>query len=294
MVGTLTFIALFFSLACSLVFPVVLCIVFLRKQRPGFIPVLLGMGVFILFVLVLEALMHNLVLANPGISDFFGKNIWAYALYGGLAAGIFEETGRFLVFRFLMKKKTEWKHGVAYGIGHGGIEAILLVALSFVNLIVYAILINTGNFDAMTAALPKTTADALIAVKDSLVGDVWWTYALGGIERLCTMAIQIALSILVLYSVVQKKYLYFILAILLHAAIDIPAVFAQKGYIDTSLLEIVIVVIALAALCFILWSRKLFPVPENVPATVANPAQGSVIASDSEAAPGRPGDSANS
>ena len=58
--------------------------------------------------------------------------------------------------------------------------------------------------------------------------------------------------------------------------------------------EIVIAVIALAALCFILWSRKLFPVPENVPATVANPAQGSVIASDSEAAPGRPGDSANS
>lgn len=288
MVSTLTFIALFFSLACALVFPIVLCIVFLRKQRPGFIPVLLGMGVFVVFVLILEALMHNLVLTNPGISDFFGKNIWAYALYGGLAAGIFEETGRFLVFRFLMKKKTEWKHGVAYGIGHGGIEAILLVALSFVNLIVYAILINTGNFDAMTAALPKTTADALIAVKDSLIGDVWWTYALGGIERLCTMAIQIALSILVLYSVVKKKYFYYVLAILLHAAIDFPAVFAQKGFISMPVMEGIVVVIAAASLVFILRSRKLFPAPENVPAAVANSAP------DSGTAPGRPGDSANS
>lgn len=288
MVSTLTFIALFFSLACALVFPIVLCIVFLRKQRPGFIPVLLGMGVFVVFVLILEALMHNLVLTNPGMKAFFGENVWAYALYGGLAAGIFEETGRFLVFRFLMKKKTEWKHGVAYGIGHGGIEAILLVALSFVNLIVYAILINTGKFDAMTAALPKTTADALIAVKDSLIGDVWWTYALGGIERLCTMAIQIALSILVLYSVVKKKYFYYVLAILLHAAIDFPAVFAQKGFISMPVMEGIVVVIAAASLVFILRSRKLFPAPENVPAAVADSAP------DSETAPGRPGDSANS
>ncbi len=162
------------------------------------------------------------------------------------------------------------------------------MALSFVNLIVYAILINTGNFDAMTAALPKTTADALIAVKDSLIGDVWWTYALGGIERLCTMAIQIALSILVLYSVVKKKYFYYVLAILLHAAIDFPAVFAQKGFISMPVMEGIVVVIAAASLVFILRSRKLFPAPENVPAAVANSAP------DSETAPGRPGDSANS
>ena len=38
MVGTLTFIALFFSLACSLVFPVVLCIVFLRKHGSMALP----------------------------------------------------------------------------------------------------------------------------------------------------------------------------------------------------------------------------------------------------------------
>lgn len=263
MVGTLTFIALFFSLACALVFPVVLCIVFLRKQHPGFIPVLLGCAVFILFVLILEALMHNLVLTNPGIKGFFDKNIWAYALYGGLAAGIFEETGRFLVFRFLMKKKTEWKHGVAYGIGHGGIEAILLVGLSFINLIVYAVLINTGNFDAMTAALPKASADALIAVKNSLIGDAWWIYALGGIERLCTMAIQIALSILVLYAVVNRKFLFYVLAVLLHAAIDFPAVFAQKGYLSMPVMELIVAVIAAGALLFILRSRKLFPVPEK-------------------------------
>ncbi len=287
MVGTLTFIALFFSLACALVFPIVLCIVFLRKQRPGFIPVLLGMGVFVLFVLILESRMHSLVLTNPGMKAFFGENVWAYALYAGFAAGIFEETGRFLVFRFLMKK-TEWKHGVAYGIGHGGIESILIVALSFVNFIVYSILINTGNFDAMLAALPQAQIDALNITKNSLITAEWWNYTLGGIERFCTMAIQIALSILVLYSVVKKKYVFYVLAILLHAAIDFPAVFAQNGFISMPVMEGIIVVIAAASLVFILRSRKLFPAPENVPAAVANSAP------DSETAPGRPGDSANS
>ena len=193
-----------------------------------------------------------------------------------------------------MKKKPEWKHGVAYGIGHGGIEAILLVALYLVNLIIYSILINTGNFDAMVAALPQAQADALNITKNSLITAEWWNYTLVGIERLCTMAIQIALSILVLYSVVKKKYFFYLLAVLLHAAIDFPAVFAQKELISMPVMEGIVVVIAAASLVFILWSRKLFPVPENVPATVANPAQGSVIAPDSKAAPGRPGDSANS
>ena len=53
-----------------------------------------------------------------------------YALYGGLAAGLFEETGRLLAFRFILKPHTARITALSYGIGHGGIEAFWVMGLS--------------------------------------------------------------------------------------------------------------------------------------------------------------------
>ena len=56
--------------------------------------------------MLLEQLMHSLVLLKMGpVSKALSENLWLYALYGGLAAGLFEETGRYLTMRFLMKGK---------------------------------------------------------------------------------------------------------------------------------------------------------------------------------------------
>ena len=48
-------------------------------------------------------------------------------LYGGLMAGVFEETGRYVSFKWFLKKETRIQDGLSYGIGHGGIEAMLIV-----------------------------------------------------------------------------------------------------------------------------------------------------------------------
>ena len=56
----------------------------------------------------------------------FLENPYVFAIYGGLTAGIFEELGRFVAFFFLLKKYLDYKDGFAYGIGHGGIESILV------------------------------------------------------------------------------------------------------------------------------------------------------------------------
>ena len=62
MVSIFTILALSFSLMGCFVFPIVLCIVFMRKTRPGAIPLLIGMAVFIVFALILEQSMHYLIL----------------------------------------------------------------------------------------------------------------------------------------------------------------------------------------------------------------------------------------
>ena len=281
MVSLTTILALCFTLFACFVFPIVLCIVFMRKTRPGILPLITGIVVFVLFVLVLESLMHYALLVKiPATRDLFAGNVWLYALYGSFAAGIFEECGRWLAFSVILKKKHEWKHGITYGIGHGGIEAVLLVAPSIISSLVFAVMINMGSFDAMIKSLPKTSSDALFQVKDSLISQAPWTFALSGVERICAISFQIALSVLVLYAVSKKKYIYILLAIVLHAAIDFPAVMYQKGLLTLWSVEVYCVVLAIPALIFIIKSRKLFPAPAPVPALASVPAAPGVATHD--------------
>ena len=56
---------------------------------------------FIISALVLEKLLHAAVFKAFGTA--LNANIWLYTLYGGLAAAVFEETGRLLAMKYAMK-----------------------------------------------------------------------------------------------------------------------------------------------------------------------------------------------
>ena len=74
-----------------------------------------------------------------GVPIVIRGNIWLYALYGGLMAGLFEETGRYLAFSFALKKyRAKNVNALMYGAGHGGFEAIVIVGLTMINNIVWS------------------------------------------------------------------------------------------------------------------------------------------------------------
>jgi uncharacterized membrane protein YhfC len=63
-------------------------------------------------------------------STFKSWGIVAYAIVLGLLAGIFEETARYILFKFIRKDNKTWNEGVFIGFGHGGTEAIILGILA--------------------------------------------------------------------------------------------------------------------------------------------------------------------
>ena len=69
--------------------PVVLSLYLARKHHAKFSTILIGAATFIVFALILESIMHQLVLKGPHGKAIVGNTLW-YAIYGGLAAGIFE------------------------------------------------------------------------------------------------------------------------------------------------------------------------------------------------------------
>ena len=113
--------------------PICLSVYLVRKHHAKLSTILIGAGTFIIFALVLESIMHQLVLNGPNGAAIM-NNTLLYAIYGGLAAGVFEETGRFLSMKFLMKKEpSEPLPGVAYGIGHGGAEMLIIFGITMIN-----------------------------------------------------------------------------------------------------------------------------------------------------------------
>jgi uncharacterized membrane protein YhfC len=253
MVSNLTIIFIAISAIISIILPVVAAIYFYKKYKISFKNVAVGALIFFVFVIILEALMHRYILITNTTTSMFFSNPWLYAIYGAFAAGIFEETGRFVGYRFLLKGRTERKDALAYGIGHGGLEAILLGGITSIQNLVFAIMINNGT---LAAKLPEVTAQQ---IHNSLISTSSYLFLLGGFERAFAFTIQILLSLVVLYGIKERKYIYLLYAILIHAAIDFPAALFQKGVITNMwILEGMYALVALICLILIIKSKKYY------------------------------------
>ena len=140
-----------------------------------------------------------------------------------VSAGVFEETARFVAMRFFLKKKT-LQNGIVFGLGHGGIEALLIVGIP-------------------TITNPLFSSAPLFA---------------SGVERLCAMTMHVCLSIIVLIGV-KRNQLYFCgLTIVIHSLINFIIGYLAK---DLSLVFIELTLMLLTAiLVFVTYqmSRRKF------------------------------------
>ena len=173
------------------------------------------------------------------------NHTWAYVLYGALAAGVFEETGRYVGFRFLLRKHTDRSVSVMYGIGHGGIEAILVGGVSAISNLVFSLQYNSGALAGNSAA--ETAGNSLAAMIPGL-------FFVSGIERLIAVCLHIALSVLVFLAVQRAGRLWlYPAAILLHAGADVFAALYQKGVLTNVWLVELFVALATAAIGWFAW-----------------------------------------
>ena len=214
---------------------------------------LVGAGTFLLFALVLEPVLHRLVLGS-GIGPAIQGNIWLYGLYGGLAAGLFEETGRLLAFRFVLKNHPGRITALSYGIGHGGVEALLLVGLTMVSNLIL------GLSHAAGTPLPEEAAAAAEAILSTPASLFLWS----GLERLSAMALHMSLSVLVFASVRTGKRWLFPAAIGVHAAVNFAAVVSNAHLPVAATEAIVLLLTVLAAL----WAARIYQnLPESAKTT---------------------------
>lgn len=152
-----------------------------------------------------------------------------FSLLLGFSAGLVENVARF-VFMYFWLKKRDFASGFFFGFGHGGIEALLLVGLPVLSLL-------------FNPALGSIENISLVA----------------GIERFFAMAFHIGLSFIILVGIVKKKFIYVIVAILIHGLVDssvgILPLFLPKEH-TIWVLESVIGIVAISVVLYSIWIKR--------------------------------------
>lgn len=251
-VATSSIVGMVVAALIAFVVPIGLLIWNRKKNHATISSFFIGCGVFVVAALVLEQIFHYIVLSLTG--DIITGNIWLYGLYGGMAAAVFEETGRFLAMKFFLKKQFEEKNALMYGIGHGGVEAILLVGFSNISNILTSVMINTGAMEASLAILDETTAEATIESISALWELPAYQFYLGGVERLFAIVLQISFSILMYQAVKQQKKSLIAAAFAAHFLVDFVTVVAAN-YLNLGLVEVLVGIMA-AIVAFTAWKTR--------------------------------------
>lgn len=189
--------------------PVFLVVYALRNKKQGIWNAwLLGAAGFFVPQMLIRLPILDMLGANTGFLAFTQAHPVLYALGLAFTAGLFELAGR-LAAAMLLRKKLTYRRSLAAGLGHGGIEAMLIVGMTYINNLFFLYLIQTGGFDAFVAQTAAAGADVsyLKTIPGILAATPPAMYLLAGVERLLTMTCHAAMSMIVCYSVHRKRIL---------------------------------------------------------------------------------------
>lgn len=257
MVSVDVLISMFITLGICFLFPVLLYILLRRKSKNITGAVVAGGIAFFVSQMLIRLPLIQVVFPKFDWFVKLGDNPYLYILFFALTAALFEETARYLAYITLLKEKLVYKSGIAFGIGHGGIESIMLLGLTYVNNIIISFMINSGK---LTEILGKQYApDMLKNIENSLTQTPASTFLAAGFERMFVIMVHIGLSVLILEGIVRKKSLVFYLgAIIFHSGLNyISSFMAYKG-VNLWVVELIILLFAIISIIYILNAKKRF------------------------------------
>ena len=212
-----------------------------HKQSTKIIWLIAGAAGFIVSARVLELGVHYLcIVADNPVSRFINGNTAAFVLYGVVMAGVFEECGRYIILKHIMKKNRTRENAVLYGIGHGGIEILAVLLPSIITWLVIAVLFSSGSKEDALRTLnitEETAASALPAV-EAAASFGWPLMAAHVVERLIAMLLHIGLTVIVFYGVCSMKKACLPLAVILHMLADTFPALYQKGVVPLWAVEV--------------------------------------------------------
>ena len=265
MVPVVSIIFMFVTLMICCVFPFITASIFKRKGFSTWGVFFIGMLGFFILQTIIRIPILQVISQIPWYLKMAESTLLLSAFLG-LTAGLFETFGRFMVFKWILKKRRSYGDGLMAGLGHGTIEAVLLTGATYIYNLIYSFMINLNLQDVLLNSQPSASSAqaAVEAGINSLIATPPYNFLLGGVERIIAILFHIAVSILVLEGIRKKQaFKYCLVAVLFHALLDTIAAFMVLNQVQMIYIELVALAFALISLGYIIIAKKRFPdIPE--------------------------------
>lgn len=249
-----TAIAAVFAIA----YPLISGMIVHKKLAVGWKYFWFGALVFLVFQLLtrvpLVTVLQVTVLAHLLLTST--AFLWTWLVILAITAGLFEEVGRYAGYRVFMGREPKtWSKAIMFGLGHGGLESMLLVGGQIVLSLINIVILSVINVNTLPAAQRQAVIQQFAAINAQPV----WLPLLAAWERLWTIPLHVALSVMVLQVFLRQRMIWLFLAILFHALVDFLAVAIPQAFghtlTITLLVEGVLCVFGLISL-WIIWRLR--------------------------------------
>lgn len=269
MVSWLSISGMMVSLAVSVGLPVFLIVFFNRRRESSVFNAFIGACVFFVFALLLEQMLHTIMsYAFPSLLEIPAF----YVAYGCLAAGIFEECGRYVGLRYLVNKNKAYfaSDALMFGAGHGGLEALMIAGVACTGNLVMAFNLNANGAAAYTNGLSGAELESMNRMIETITQASPAQFFFVGFERVSAIVLHMSLSVLIWMVLTGRiRKLWFPAAVLLHAVSNVPAALYQSGVLfDFYATEMLLFAMsfAVAAVVLVLYRKTLRNGQGGVPA----------------------------
>ena len=169
------------------------------------------------------------------ISLLIDKNSNLFYTIAGICPGLFEETGKYLILKYLFSKNKQKSVSVSYGMGHGGFESMMI------------------GINILAILLLKDQLIAKGTLKENIT---LFICLMSSFERLSAFILQISLSVIVYKAIKENKFFFYILAIIIHDVIDIIPLLKLKGIMSSIVL--IELIVCFYSLCIAFFAYKLY------------------------------------
>lgn len=225
--------------------PVGLSYFWIKCFNGKFFCILIGIAGFVASV-VIESLILFI------LSKITGNDSVFYYIISVISPGIFEETGRYFCFKYLLSKEENKNRttSVSYGIGHGGIESMFIGFSLLIQFFMINKLIEQG------------------IIKEDIT---FFSFFAGVFERISAITFHISASVLVYKAVLESIIKYYIIAIVMHDVIDFFAFLYHLSILKSII--VVEIIVAIFSLLMAYYAYQIYKNLDNLDSSVKKPNQ---------------------
>ena len=208
--------------------PLISIFIWIRNYNGQIKSFLIGIAGFFSSVTLESLFLSSLTL-------FIDKNSNLFYTFAGLSPGIFEETGKYLLIKYLYSTNKHKSISVSYGIGHGGIESMMIG----INLLAFLFL--------------KDKLIEIGALKENIT---LFICLMNIVERSFAFILQISLSVVIYKAIKENNLFFYILAIFIHDVIDLMPLLKLKGIISS--IALIEIIVGFYSICISFIAYKLY------------------------------------